>query len=95
MLIPTLLFMEEYIIVHFLHLLQLQETFITIIILFNLFDGVPVLATVGGSVLINGTFSSLQLPDLASTEDIIITSADPSFQCPSNIAPSIAILAGV
>lgn len=53
----------------------------------TVFTGFPVLETVGGIILINGTFSSLQLPDLTSAGDILISSTNPSFECPSNIVP--------
>jgi hypothetical protein len=52
--------------------------------------GFPLLSTVGqqlaGGIYINGSFSGIQLPSLTAVGGgIIISSTDPSFQCPSNI----------
>src|SRR5271170_2827242 len=48
-------------------------------------NGFPVLNTVGG-ILFNGSYSSVDLPALVTADSISITSSNPSFQCPSNIA---------
>jgi hypothetical protein len=57
--------------------------------------GFPVLAQIDSSLgpnglYINGSFDSLQLPDLDFVNNTIyIDSTSPSFQCPSNITPKI------
>jgi hypothetical protein len=70
-----------------------QFTYVTVNPLVTTVTGFPLLSTVaevvGGLLYINGSFANVQLPALTAVgEGILISSTDPSFQCPSNIENS-------